>query len=128
MEFAEGHILFHVTDVHSADNSVWVYVGLKSPATEYPERDNHISVDSRVWTSIRFAEQYACTARSKRSLSSVEIDMTKLGKRKFNRGHHIDGQWIFGGVERIRSKGFIVAVKNIDLKIQFNLGTSKYPH
>lgn len=59
-------------------------MGLKSPATDYPARDNHNSVDSRVWTSIHFAEKYACTARSKRSSSSVEIDMTKLGKRMFN--------------------------------------------
>jgi len=31
----------------------------------------------------------------------VEIDETKLGKRKYNRGHRVDGVWILVGVEKI---------------------------
>ena len=30
----------------------------------------------------------------------VEIDETKLGKRKYNRGHRVEGAWAFGGLER----------------------------
>jgi transposase-like protein len=30
----------------------------------------------------------------------VEIDETKLGKRKYNRGHRVEGVWIIVGVER----------------------------
>jgi hypothetical protein len=30
----------------------------------------------------------------------VELDGAKLGKRKYNKGHHVEGVWILGGVER----------------------------
>jgi len=30
----------------------------------------------------------------------VEIDESKFGKRKFNKGKHVDGVWVFGGIER----------------------------
>jgi hypothetical protein len=30
----------------------------------------------------------------------VEVDETKLGKRKYNRGHRVDGVWILVGVEK----------------------------
>ena len=31
----------------------------------------------------------------------VQIDEAKFGKRKHNRGHRVEGTWVFGGVERI---------------------------
>lgn len=40
----------------------------------------------------------------------VEIDESKIGKRKYHRGHHVEGQWVFGGVERISGKCFILPV------------------
>jgi hypothetical protein len=30
----------------------------------------------------------------------VEIDESKFGKRKYNRGKKVDGIWVFGGIER----------------------------
>jgi transposase-like protein len=30
----------------------------------------------------------------------VEIDESKLGKRKYHRGHRVEGVWVLGGVER----------------------------
>ena len=41
----------------------------------------------------------------------VEIDETKLGKRKYNRGHRVEGVWVVGGVERTpERKVFLVSV------------------
>jgi transposase-like protein len=36
----------------------------------------------------------------------VEIDESKFGKRKYHRGHKVDGVWIVGGVERTNSRRF----------------------
>jgi transposase-like protein len=41
----------------------------------------------------------------------VEIDESKFGKRKYHRGHAVEGAWIFGGVERTEErKVFLVQV------------------
>jgi transposase-like protein len=43
----------------------------------------------------------------------VEIDKTKMGKRKYNRGHRAEGVWVIGGVERTPERRvFFVAVEN----------------
>lgn len=43
----------------------------------------------------------------------VEIDETKMGKRKYNRGHRVEGVWVVGGVERTEARRvFIVKVEN----------------
>src|SRR5271170_1526228 len=45
----------------------------------------------------------------------VEIDETKLGKRKYNRGHRVEGVWVLAGVERTpERKVFLVPVENRD--------------
>mgnify|MGYP002224293830 CR=1 FL=1 len=38
----------------------------------------------------------------------VEIDEAKFGKRKYNRGRRIEGQWVFGAVERDNPKKFFM--------------------
>lgn len=41
----------------------------------------------------------------------VEVDETKLGKRKYNRGHRVEGAWILVGVERtVERRVFLVHV------------------
>ena len=40
----------------------------------------------------------------------VEIDEAKFGKRKFNCGRVVEGQWIFGGIERDTKYFFMVPV------------------
>ena len=38
----------------------------------------------------------------------VEIDESKFGKRKFNRGHRVEGCWVLGGVERTEERRLFV--------------------
>ena len=40
----------------------------------------------------------------------VEIDESKFGRRKYNRGHRIEGAWVFGGIERTTEQKFFVKV------------------
>ena len=40
----------------------------------------------------------------------VQIDESKIGKRKYHRGHVKEGQWVFGGIEEESRKCFIVCV------------------
>ena len=43
----------------------------------------------------------------------VEIDESKFGKRKFHKGKHVDGVWVFGGIERENKENcFFVVVED----------------
>jgi len=42
----------------------------------------------------------------------VEIDESKFGRRKYHRGHKVEGQWVFGGYERETGKCFMIPVEN----------------
>lgn len=43
----------------------------------------------------------------------VQIDESKLGKRKYHRGHRVNGVWVIGGVEKTdERKAFIIPVAN----------------
>ena len=44
----------------------------------------------------------------------VEIDESKFGKRKYNRGRQVDGHWVFGGIERVSGECFLVEVQQRD--------------
>jgi transposase-like protein len=44
----------------------------------------------------------------------VEIDEAKFGKRKFNVGRLLCGQWVFGGIERGSNNLFLVPVERRD--------------
>lgn len=48
----------------------------------------------------------------------VEIDETKLGKRKYNKGHRVEGVWVVVGIERTKEKKmFAVEVENRNKKL-----------
>ena len=41
---------------------------------------------------------------------TVETDESKFGKAKFNRGRYIEGQWVFGGICRLRDKDTLLPI------------------
>ena len=45
---------------------------------------------------------------------AVEVDETLVAKRKYNRGRAIQQIWLFGGIERITKKRFIIPLLNED--------------
>lgn len=44
----------------------------------------------------------------------VQIDESKFGKRKYHRGHRVEGQWVFGGIEEDTRRCFMVPVEKRD--------------
>jgi transposase-like protein len=47
----------------------------------------------------------------------VELDESKFGKRKYNRGHQVDGVWVLGGVERtVERRVFLTPVPDRSAK------------
>lgn len=44
----------------------------------------------------------------------VQIDKSKFRKRKYHHSHHVEGQWVFGGIEENSRKCFLVAVEKRD--------------
>ncbi|KCZ79822.1 hypothetical protein H312_02785, partial [Anncaliia algerae PRA339] len=42
--------------------------------------------------------------------SNIEVGMdeTKFGKRKYNKGHKVEGVWIFGMVEIFKERKFLL--------------------
>lgn len=52
----------------------------------------------------------------------VQIDETKLGKRKYNRGHRVEGVWVVGGVEMTpERKCFFIPVETRDENTLLNI-------
>jgi hypothetical protein len=52
---------------------------------------------------------------------TVEIDESKFGRRKYNPGYSVRGQWVFGGVERESSRTFLVLVPERTADILVNV-------
>ncbi|KRH91877.1 putative transposable element, partial [Pseudoloma neurophilia] len=58
----------------------------------------------------------------------VEIDESKFGKRKYNRGHRVEGQWVLGIVERTEKRRIIlIPVERRDSKTLTDI-IRKYVH
>ena len=51
----------------------------------------------------------------------VEIDESKFGKQKYNRGRQVDSHWVFGGMERVSGECFLVEVQQRDANTLLSL-------
>jgi transposase-like protein len=52
----------------------------------------------------------------------VEIDESKFGRRKYHRGHRVEGVWVVGGVERTpQRKCFLIVVPNRNQRTLTNI-------
>ena len=56
----------------------------------------------------------------------MEIDESKFGKRKFHRGHNIEGVWVIGMVEKINQRRVVFAVVEKRDRLIFNYLVKKY--
>ena len=45
---------------------------------------------------------------------TVQIDESNIGKRKHHKGHCVEGQWVFGGIEQDSRKSFMFPVEKRD--------------
>ena len=57
---------------------------------------------------------YATPCFDRRSGHTVEIDESLLVHRKYNVGHHVGEQWVFGGYDVADKVGFMVPVDRRD--------------
>ena len=51
-----------------------------------------------------------CSEKISGPNKTVEMDESKLVRRKYHKGHPVKGQWVFGCVERDSGKTFLVPV------------------
>jgi transposase-like protein len=61
-------------------------------------------------TMLAFLE--GCSVKIGGPNKTVEIDESKFGRRKYLRGHPVEGLWVFGGVKRESGETFLVPVKD----------------
>lgn len=71
------------------------------------------------WASFCREVTYEDLVTNKRPIGgvgrTVELDESKFGKRKYNRGKRVEGQWVFGGYERETGYSFMVPVVKRDV-------------
>ncbi|XP_018325790.1 uncharacterized protein LOC108737443 [Agrilus planipennis] len=84
---------------------VTIYLSRNAPRVYYAHRETGLSTRTVVdWFSfireVLIDWVYRRSAKLGGPGKIVEIDEAKLGKRKYNRGRLLRGQWVLGGIER----------------------------
>lgn len=96
-------------------NFTFLWVTLSGPRQEFLKQEMQISEHTIVdWSSlcrevcINWAERHSSVLGGPNCI--VEAYETKMGKRKYERGRIVEGQWVFGGIERDTGNCFLVSV------------------
>lgn len=101
---------------HLGVKTMYNYLYINPPRTEALQKEFGLSKknDSGLRFFLPEVFIYWAHTTSKQVLGgpgkAVEIDEAKFGKRKYHRGRMIEGQWVFGGIEREAKEVFVVAV------------------
>lgn len=94
------------------------YLTIGPPHQEFIEQQLNLSPHTVVtWIAkIREAMFHWCYTQQSQQIggpgTTVEIDEAKFGHSKYERGRRIEGQWIFGGFERVTRQIFLEPVKD----------------
>jgi transposase-like protein len=103
----------------------WLYL-MKMPVSGLLDATTHSSTTICEWT--KFIRQLCGESIHPETMRIggpgivVEIDETKLGKRKYQRGHRVEGVWVVAGVERTKEKKiFAVEVKDRSMETMRNV-------
>ena len=130
-EIQDKHKVFKVKDVKvSIREGTWladsnltleeilelIYLWTQNFTLAEIEHELGISKKTLIEWTIYFRDVCTCIAlRQSEPIGGervqVEIDESKFGKRKYNKGRQVDGMWVFGGREKYdKSKIFMVPV------------------
>jgi transposase-like protein len=71
---------------------------------------------------------YGCFVSVGGENTIVEIDESKFGKRKYNRGHAVEGVWVLGMTERTPKRKIILVVVPCRTKEQLSAFIRRYVH
>lgn len=93
--------------IHKILMICYLYV-MKSPVTSISSMVSIHSESINHWTS-HFKKHVADNVSFSEVIIGgpgiiVEVDETKLGKRKYHRGHRVEGVWVLAGIERTPEK------------------------
>lgn len=96
------------------------YLYLPPPHQKFLEAELHLASHTVVkWSQfVREAALEWCLSQTSQTLGGpneiVEVDEAKFGRRKYNRGRVVEGQWVLGGVQRGSPNIFLEVVERRD--------------
>lgn len=99
--------------------SVFIALWVKNASLELIKHETRISQKTAVdWSSFAREVVFDYMFNNRQQMGgpgrTVEIDESKYGRRKYNRGKRVEGQWVFGLIERETGNCVLVPVEKRD--------------